>query len=164
MSIEITQVYIKSILDYDQDTGIFKWKVKKAARMNIGDIAGYLNPKGYVRISINLKVYSAHRLAWLYVIGELPAYQIDHINRVRSDNRFCNLRQATNKLNQENTNTRKDNSSGICGVNLRQNNKWIARIQHNSLRINLGTYATFEEAVQARRIAEKQYYTFKTEE
>ena len=67
----ITQEYLKSILDYNLDTGIFTWKVNKSQRSNIGDVAGWLDG-GYTKIEINNKPYKAHRLAWLYVYGEIP--------------------------------------------------------------------------------------------
>ena len=90
----LTQEYLKSILDYDLDTGIFTWKINKAKRTKIGDIAGW-SYNGYREIEINDKKYKAHRLAWLYVYGEMPNKLIDHIDGNRSNNKISNLREAT---------------------------------------------------------------------
>jgi hypothetical protein len=57
------------------------------------------NSLGYVQIKISGKLYHAHRLAWLYVYGYMPEKEIDHINRIRDDNRIANLREATSQLN-----------------------------------------------------------------
>lgn len=158
----IEQKYLKSILDYDFETGIFKWKVKKSIAISIGDIAGSKNSKGYIKIHIDGKGHSAHRLAWLYMKGELPLDQVDHINRIRNDNRFCNLRVATNKENQENVCIRKDNLSGITGINWRYDlRKWHVRIQRDGKRIHIGFYEKLELAKIARIVAEQKYYTYK---
>jgi hypothetical protein len=156
----ISQEYLKSILNYNPDTGIFTWKINKSIGTKSNDIAGAINDKGYVKISINSKGHSAHRLAWLYMNGVYPPNQIDHINKVRSDNRFKNLRLATNKQNQENTSIRKDNSSGTTGINWRKDlEKWQVRIQSHGKRITVGIYSGLELAIEAREKAEEKYYT-----
>ena len=111
----ITQEYLKSILDYNLDTGIFTWKVNKSKRSNIGDVAGW-SYNGYVSIEIDNKPYKAHRLAWLYVYGEIPKNLIDHVNNNRADNRISNLRKATYQENSENYKTPKTNKSGVKNV------------------------------------------------
>ena len=66
---ELTQEELKEVLDYNSDTGIFRWKNVPLNRMvSNGDIAGCQN-HGYVRIKIRCRSYEAHRLAWLYVTG-----------------------------------------------------------------------------------------------
>ena len=106
----ITQEYLKSVLSYDPETGIFTWKYRQGL---IGKKiswntrysekqAGTIDPVGYLGIAIEYKRYYAHRLAWLYMTGELPKKYIDHLNGNKSDNRFLNLREATNSENQQN--------------------------------------------------------------
>lgn len=154
--------YLRSILYYNKNTGIFTWKINKSKRTKSGNIAGNENSRGYVRISINKRNYLAHRLAWLYVTGFLPDLQIDHINRIRNDNRFINLRLVTNKENQENVSIRKDNSSGTTGVHWRKDlQKWQVRIKHHGKRITIGVYSDLNSAKQARKEAELTYYTHK---
>jgi len=87
----LTQSQLKEILTYNPDTGIFTWLVASNGRIRVGDIAGTTD-NGYVRIMIERTKYRAHRLAWLYVHGESPKEQIDHINHIRDDNRINNLR------------------------------------------------------------------------
>jgi hypothetical protein len=75
----MTQDHLKKILDYNPETGLFHWKVKPSKRFPAGMQAGSLI-HGYIRIHTNGRQYGAHRLAWLYVYGVKPEYQIDHIN------------------------------------------------------------------------------------
>jgi hypothetical protein len=98
----MTQKKLKKIVKYDPETGIFT-KIKD------GSICGY-NPtcKGYGRIYINRLGYYSHRLAWLYVYGEWPKQQIDHINRIRNDNRICNLRDVSPAENMANGGIKKN--------------------------------------------------------
>lgn len=82
----LTQNELKSLLHYNIDTGEFTWKVPKAWHTKVGSKAGSLNHYGYIQVMINRKSYLAHRLAFLYMEGELPKAEIDHINRDRSEN------------------------------------------------------------------------------
>ena len=116
MSQELTQDYLKSILHYDPDTGIFRWAKRRATWIPAGTIAGSTCEKGYAIIVINYKIYRAHRLAWLYMTGSHPPEFIDHINLDRKDNRFCNLRLSTRAQNMQNFRIRPDNKSGVKGV------------------------------------------------
>lgn len=142
----ITQAILKSKLSYIPEAGIFTKVLKVSGRVKI---AGTKN-NGYIAIAINKKVYSAHRLAWLYMTGEWPKYMIDHINGIRDDNRFCNLREATNSENQMNRGIPKNNTSGFKGVCWhKQNCKWVAQIKINGKLTHLGCFEKVEDAHQA---------------
>ena len=150
----LTQEYLKSILDYDLDTGIFTWKINKAKRTNIGDIAGW-SDNGYREIEINDKKYKAHRLAWLYVYGEMPKKLIDHVDGNRSNNKISNLREATYQTNNENYKTPKTNKSGVKNVSWYKNiNKWVVSISIRKTKKTVGYYDDLElaelVAVEAR--------------
>lgn len=82
------QETLKSILKYDAFSGLFSWAVKRQ-KVVVGSVAGSKNSLGYVQIKISGKLYHAHRLAWLYVYGYMPEKEIDHINRIRDDNRIA---------------------------------------------------------------------------
>lgn len=154
----INREELKKYLNYDPSTGIFTWKMRCSRRVRIGDIAGNLSDKGYMRIAIMGKLYRSHRLAWLYVHGEWPLEQLDHKNRDRKDNRIKNLRLFTGRQNMKNQNLPSNNKSGIMGVNWnpRQEN-WIARIGVNAKRVGLGSHKSKLDACAARKSAEIKY-------
>ena len=148
----ITQAELKELLDYDPKTGVFVWR-------KTGKVAGSLRSDKYRRVKIQKKEYAEHRLVWLYVYGTMPPDQIDHINRNKVDNRLANLRLADNSLNNRNKGVRSDNTSGVKGVGWRIDlQKWEARIHttKNTCR-RLGSFINFDDAVAARREAERIY-------
>jgi hypothetical protein len=98
----ITQLELKELLDYNQDTGIFVWKINRNGGAKARDIAGSIHHEGYIRIQINKKIYAGHRLAWLYVYGSFPKLKIDHIDGNPSNNKICNLRLASDVENARN--------------------------------------------------------------
>jgi len=142
---------LHEMFQYNKDTGVFTWKQKRRG-LFVGDKAGCLDKdSGYIKIRINNKLYYAHRLAWLYEIGEWPINQIDHKNQIKSDNRIDNLRLATNFENSGNRAKNKNNTSGFKGVCWsKQNKKWCAQIGHKNKKImHLGFFATPELAHDA---------------
>lgn len=156
---ELTAEYLRSVLRYDPDTGIFTWKVRTSPRVKVGDTTGSLDGNGYLQIRLQSRKHLAHRLAWLYVHGVWPKDQIDHINRIRTDNRIANLREVTNKQNLQNAGKRSNNTSGHSGVRwYRQSSKWVVVITHNYKRTHLGYFENLEDAVAARKAAEKLYW------
>ena len=155
---ELTAEYLRSVLDYDPESGIFTWKVGSANQVKVGDVAGWPDD-GYLRIMVQKRSYHAHRLAWLYVRGEWPKDQIDHINRDRADNRIANLREVTNKQNLQNAGKYSHNTSGHTGVCWhKQSSKWEAKIRHNYKHIYLGLFTDLAEAISARKAGELKYW------
>jgi len=150
----ITQEELKERLTYNPETGIFVW-ITNFHKRRIGIEAGSIQHDGYVKIFLNGKPRSAHRLAWLYVNGKLPDGEIDHLNRIRHDNRICNLRDVNKLTNHQNKKMDKRNSSGVQGVHWNKGlNKWMVRIGNNGKRKHLGYFENFEEAVKIRKQAE----------
>lgn len=137
----VTQRRLREIFTYEPATGAFRWRINRPPRGFAGQIAGNDNGRGYIKISIGGKRYYAHRMAFLYMTGSVPA-EIDHINENKSDNRWVNLREATRSQNNANV-------SGRKGIRSRHG-RWYARFGHK----HLGTFATKAEALQARRRAE----------
>jgi hypothetical protein len=147
----MTQDELKQLVSYDPETGVFIWKRN-------GNVAGYPKTNGYWQVRINNKYYLMHRLAWLYVHGEFPA-QIDHINRIRNDNRLCNLREVTRCQNQQNRSLQSNNTSGMAGVVYsKKYNSWRARIKANNKYYHLGSFKSFDEAVVARINAQTELH------
>lgn len=139
--------YLYSILDYDENTGIFTNKVFRGGSASIGTIAGYLDNSGYVRVRIKGKLVQAHRLAWFYVHAKWPTELIDHIDGAKNNNSIKNLREATESQNKYNSTIRKDNTTGYKGVSFdKSKGKFVAYIQINGKPKRLGCFSTAEEA------------------
>ena len=99
----LTAEWLRAVLDYDPKTGLFHWRIDRGGRKaRIGALAGSFDATGYIQIMIDGKNYKAHRLAWLYVTGNWPIGDIDHLNGERANNRWSNLREATKSINQQN--------------------------------------------------------------
>ena len=117
---------------------------------------------GYVIIKIDGKLYNASRLIWMYVHGEDPGeLQIDHINRIKNDDRIENLRTVTHQQNHWNRSSDKNSSSKYPGVSWNQfHKKWLSRIGVDGKEIYLGLYDTEEEAHEVRQAAKEKYHAF----
>lgn len=148
----ITRDELVSILNYDPETGIFTWKKPYGTRVKAGSVAGTLAANGYIRIKINGSKFQAHRLAMLYVHGTLPPADTDHINRLKSDNRIANLREATRSENKKNSPANKNSISGCKGVSQRSSGKWRAIYWDGARNINLGTFEKLEDADKAYQL------------
>lgn len=151
---------LKTRLNYNPVTGVFKWRPLPGINGRGGQRAGTLNEKGYRIILLCGKLQRAHRLAWLYTYGVFPNDQIDHINRDRDDNRIENLRDVTGHQNQQNSGIRKNNSTGAKGVTWHKTNQgYAAQITRNGTNHYLGTYPTVAEASAAYDQAERSMST-----
>ena len=146
---------MQQLLHYDKTTGIFNWLEN---RPNKTTEAGYLDRStGYIKITVDNIKYSAHRLAFIYVEGEAP-HEVDHINHIRDDNRWLNLRPVTHSENTRNTTMYSCNKSGFNGVDFRKDtSKWRARIRVNRRLISLGSFSSKLKAIAARRSANVLY-------
>jgi len=160
LTYELTAARLRELLHYDRETGIFTRRTDCPSNRRdrkIGMEVGSLMPLGYTEIGLAGVRFLAHRLAVLYVTGEWPALQVDHINGNRFDNRWNNLRQVDNTTNIENRKgPNKNNRSGWLGCHREKHNgKWIAQITVMRKQIPLGRYSTPEEAqaayIQAKR-------------
>jgi hypothetical protein len=141
----LTYEQVKEIFDCDPEKGILIWKNHGRDSYLNGTVAGWFDKStGYVQVYTNKTTYKSHRVMWLLVTGKWPENQIDHINGIRNDNRFCNLREATHSQNRANSSIR-PNFSGYRGVRA-SGKKWRAEIRFNNKTISLGTYDTPEEA------------------
>lgn len=150
---------VRDRLNYDPFTGVFTWKMAMSNSVKVGQLAGNWHPHGYLRIRIDDIMYRAHRLAWIISYGEWPSGVVDHINRNPKDNRLVNLRDISQKQNMENSGGRK-NFSGVKGVYWHKKNEcWRAQICHNQKHYHIGVFSEFEDAVRARKEAEKTFFT-----
>jgi hypothetical protein len=138
---------LRELIKYDPSTGEF-------CRRSSGKTMGSTHAaRGYVYIRVDGVRYAAHRLAWLYVHGEWPPAQIDHINRLRNDNRIANLRAATPRENSANRGVRTGSKSGVPGVTwYARYEKWQACTKRDGVTQHLGY---FESVAEAKAVLEK---------
>ena len=151
----ITLSRLKELLSYNPKTGLFTRLVSKRVS-KIGTIAGAQDSYGYTQIKLDGKLYLAHRLAWMYMLGVYPSKEIDHINFMRNDNRWCNLREATRCQNAQHI-QRKLPKSGVRGA-YRDHNAWHSFVHANGVRAYLGSYKTKEEAGEAYKDAARNLH------
>ena len=154
----ILREHLLAALHYAPETGTFTWLIGhgRGRTKGIGSVAGSLDWKGYRRIRIVRRAYRAHQLAWLYVYGQWPGMQIDHINRQKDDNRIENLRLVTPAQNKWNSAAPKTNRSGFKGV-FRRGDRWIASMCTGGKRKHLGVFQTAEAAHEAYAAAERTH-------
>ena len=144
-------------LRYDPETGLFWWRLR-APKRKLNRSVGGVTKKGHVVIRCFDLYLRANRLAWLFMTGEWPSRQVDHKNRNPSDNRWSNLRLATNGQNRANSTTNKNNRARLKGVS------WHARSGRYQAQISgryIGLFRTPEQAHAAYvRAAKKQFGEF----
>lgn len=167
----LCQDTLLSLLRFDREPGKLFWRERKpemfpsgSGRQNnscaiwnsryAGTEAAALTRHGYLRMSILGKTVLAHRVVWAIEHGEWPNGHIDHINGIRTDNRVENLRVVSVQENNKNTSRARKNSTGACGV-YRFRGKFRAQIGSRGKQIHLGCFNTLEDAVAARRKAER---------
>ncbi len=147
---QLTQKRLKNLFKYETITGLF-------TRKSNGKVSTSLH-NGYVRICIDYKEYRAHRLAFLYMTGELPTGVVDHINHVKTDNRWENLRLVTHQENCKNMSLYKTNRSGSIGIYFHKRDKqWIASVYVNGKKKHLGCFSNKDAAIHAREQANNLY-------
>jgi len=138
---------------------IFEYKDGLLIRRSTQKTCGWEVTNGYLRLSIDNKIYAVHRVIWLYSTGQFPEFEIDHINHIKTDNRIENLREATRFENCRNRQIATNNRSGVTGVCWKSSaNRWVAYINADAKRKTLGTFKNMNEAIAARKAAEIQYY------
>lgn len=147
---------LRQRVSYDPATGAFTWLIRRGVKA--GAVPGSESQHGYLVITINRQKFYAHRLAWLYMKGELPECEIDHKDGDGLNNRFTNLRKATLSQNQRNSKMKSNNTTGFKGVFVDrrfQDRPYRARIFVNGKTLNLGRFGTAAEASAAYAAAAK---------
>ena len=157
-TIPLTCDILRKFVNYDPITGLLTWRLRatRAAQIGntIGTVVGILPDKGYIVITLFGVTYQAHRLAWLHYYGQFPDKQLDHIDHDRTNNSITNLRETSLHTNMKNKSLYTTNTTGYSGVTP-HGDSWLARIGVNGTKVLLGTFRTFDEAVAARKAAEK---------
>lgn len=160
--VALTQEVLKEWLDYDPETGEFRWaQSRDRGKVMKGRKAGCLHPDGYIKIRLFDRMYRCSRLAVLWMTGKMPEF-VDHIDRDRMNDRWVNLRVCTRSQNQCNRPKQVNNKSGYKGVLWhKQRQKWWARIGYCGQVKSLGFFDSLEDAAAAYvRAAEKLHGEF----
>lgn len=162
----MTQEELRALLEYEPDTGAFRWKVdRRMGRTGkghliskAGAIAGGISKgTGYRQIVVLTKHYLEHRLAHFWMTGKWPEGQVDHINGNRQDNRWINLRDVPENINKQNLRrARSDSKTGIQGVNFNpRKNKFVARIRTGGHQQTIGYFDCAQAAHSAYLYAKR---------
>ncbi len=159
MKKELTVERLKELLHYNPETGIFTWRAKAGCK-GAGSVAGSPHRGGYRRqIMIDRTSYREHRLAWIYMTGSLPEFEIDHINTDGRDNRWENLRKSDRFANSQNQRRahRNNKRTGLLGA-YPAGKKFKASIRANGDDIYLGVFDTAIMAHEAYVSAKRQHH------
>ena len=145
--------WLKERYSYNAETG-------DVVRIQDGKIAKS-ESYGYIRVRLTFDGRQldvpAHRMAWALCFGKWPEHQVDHINGNRSDNRLCNLREATHKQNQWNRAGHADRrKSPYAGVHSLPNGKWRGMIMVSGKRHHLGVFDNPNDAFAAYQNASRE--------
>jgi hypothetical protein len=140
----LTQENLRKILHYDRETGVFTWLARRSG-VKYGKAVGSMKD-GYLVIRVHRRLYRAHRLAWLYMTGDWPSEQIDHIDGNRANNSWKNLREADYFVNAQNERKARSNSkTGFLGV-IWSKGKFQAEITVGRKSKYLGRFSSAAEA------------------
>lgn len=162
---ELTQAYLKSILHYAPETGVFTRLKRPQGTHPCSDIVNIPSKStGYIYIRLLGHVYSLHRLAFLYMNGRFPKKRVDHRDQIKTNNAWSNLREASRTQNAWNSKLRTTNSSGVPGVHWYvPGRKWRVALRYNGKKNHIGLYKTLEEArcvaEQTRRKHHGEFYS-----
>lgn len=154
----LTQDRLKELFTYNPETGLLTRQVK-VKHFVAGTVVGSAGRRGYLHCSVDNRLYKVHRLIWLFVYGEWPKGQIDHINHNTADNRICNLRDVSCAQNHQNRSRNTKSASGYLGVTWHVRDKrWLAHIQVDGKSHHLGSFKDVNEAIAARLRAEHTFH------
>lgn len=159
----LTADRLRKLLHYDPMTGDFRWRVAISNRIPIWSIAGTTcrrqGKPAYRQIRIDGRFYLAHRLALLHVTGRWPEDRIDHENLDGMNNRWSNLRPATQSQNMANRRAPANNTSGFKGVYWHKpSGRWMAAITFRRKSVHLGYFSTPETAHAAYAAKAKELF------
>jgi hypothetical protein len=158
----LTVERLRELLEYDAETGVFRWRVTRGGRRS-GSVAGTVHKEkngktSYIKISIDSVGYLSHRLVWMYIHGNFPNVDVDHIDLNGLNNRVSNLREATHSQNHANRAVNKNNDLGVKGVRQVPSGNFRAVIKFHRKTLYLGTYPTAALASAAYSAKAKELF------
>lgn len=141
---------VKEAFDYDPATGILRWRISPHPRIKVGQIAGSLEASGYWRVCLDGVIYKAQRLIFFWMTGRWPIPTADHRDLDKLNNRWVNIREASNQGQTANRGLTSSNTSGSRGVVWdKKTSKWQAQIWHTGKLHYLGQFIVKSDAEQA---------------
>lgn len=160
---ELSQGRLKEVLRYDRESGVFTWKISMSSTGQKGAEAGVIGTDGYRKIRIDRRLYTAHRLACLYMTGAWPKDRIDHIDGSKDNNAWINLRQADASENAQNQYKAQSNNkaTGLLGVYFnKERSAYGAKVNLQGRQHHAGYHSSPEEASQAYLHLKKKLHPF----
>lgn len=146
----LLQDELHTLFDYCPETGLLTRKMCTANRHTIGELVGTSGSRGYLQATIHSRKYPVHRIIWCWLYGAWPKHDVDHINRVRNDNRKINLREVTRSENNHNGGANRRNTSGHRGASWDKSKQlWVSHIRAYGVSYFLGRHKTAELASAA---------------
>ena len=170
----MTPEYFAECFSYDAESGWLIWRERPASHFNsergcntfnaqkAGKRAGCLSKHDsidYIKVRLNKRnLFFAHRVIWEMHHGAIPdGIEVDHIDGCGTNNRLENLRLVSSSGNKKNRKVGCRNKSGYHGINwVPRLKKWVAQITSEGKTMHIGCFSLFEDAVHARRLAEKE--------
>lgn len=157
---QVSAEEVRAALDYEPDTGLFRWRVRTSKSVRVGDVAGSPTSNGYTRLRLNGVEYLAHRIAWLCVNGEHPTKLIDHIDGNKQNNAIANLRLVSMSENVQNQKrAMSHNKTGFLGVSHHGKNVFRAAINIGGKGVYIGSFKTPEAAHAAYLTAKREFHS-----
>jgi hypothetical protein len=173
----LTPDELSKLLRYDANTGRLYWRERTPdtvasdrlstriricrnwnARYSGAEAFTNVSLRGYHTGVVACRRYYAHRVAWAIYFGVHADDVLDHINGDKLDNRIQNLRSVTHKQNRQNSRLYCTNKTGVHGVWWdAPRKKYLAHIKHDGKRVHLGRHTLLEDAIAARKAAEKKF-------
>lgn len=167
---------LRKLLRYEPETGLLWWKKRPVSMFRNGgngrisnaeiwngrfadkEALTAVNADGYLTGYVDGRPYRAQRVIWAMMTGAWPEDEVDHEDHDRANNRWVNLREATNAENSKNQSMRSNNTSGFLGVHWhKRDKKWQATIRADGKTKHLGSFKHIDKAITARKAANIKY-------
>lgn len=142
-----SQQLVRSMFHYDPIAGKLYYTADFPPRGKTGQEPGWINSRGYRRMSIGGKELAYHKVIWLWMTGIWPVTDIDHEDNNRSNNIWANLRLASRSQNLMNQGKKLNNTSGFKGVTTRGNSHSV-RFRFGGMVIHAGSYSSARVAAE----------------